>query len=492
MSPLTSRAKHSLFCRFLIVVVCTFSLSQAQFPDVPPGHWSESAVLRMTELGVIMGFPDGKFRGDDTVTRYQLALMLTRLFDSWNTEQLSEVWSELVGVTTRVDTLESDLFTLQQSLDTIQTQLENGLVDTATFQDVEASFTASLRDLEQNVADLALQIPSISDEDLETVLNDLTLQIEDVRAGLLAVEEKQNVAPTSSGGGVDTKNLETNLQTLSTRLDGLEQALTALQNQSEQTQTPAVVADLSLSSGFLGRDWQGTFGVALETSYGRLDALVNESGFEGRAKGYVIPALALQGRLTTSTGLGMVGLETSLGGLDIGLLGGVDEGLAGTLYIVHNGSEATAVIPGLNLFGAASLGEGETASRFMVRLHAAYRFSGDIFYLQPGVAYETNNSLGGYSYLAPELGAGIRFGDSALLALAAQYVFANSSVSGQAQAYNVFQGELELSFDSGAFLIITADGGIPEFTTLPSFETEAPAQQDVQLGATVGYSYRIR
>ncbi|MGL4611281.1 MAG: S-layer homology domain-containing protein [Trueperaceae bacterium] len=491
MSPLTSPAKRLGVRQLLLVVLCSVSLTQAQFPDVPPGHWAESAVLRMTELGVIMGFPDGQFRGDDTVTRYQLALMLTRLFDSWNTEQLSDVWSELVGVSTRVDTLESDLFTLQQSLDNVQAQLENGLVDTASFQEFEASFNTSLRDLEQNVTDLALQIPSISDADLETVLNDLTLQIEDVRTGLLALEEKQTSAPAPNQNTGNVTNLETNLQTLTTRLDGLEQALTDLQNQSEQTKTPAIVGDISLSSGFLGRDWQGSFGVALETSYGNLDTLLTQAGFEGRAKGYIIPAFALQGRLKSNTGLGMVGLETSLGGLDIGLLGGVDEGLAGTLYLVHNGLETAAVIPGLNVFGAASLGEGET-NRFMVRLHAAYRFSGDGFYVQPGIAYETNNMFGSYSYLAPELGAGIRLGDSALLALAAQYVFANSSISGQAQAYNVFQGNLELSFESGAFLVITADGGIPEFTTLPSFETEAPSQQDLKLGARVGYTYRIQ
>jgi S-layer homology domain len=506
--------------RLFPLIVCSLSFSLAQFPDVPAGHWAESAVQRMTELGVITGFPDGQFRGDDNVTRYQIALMLSRMWDSWSTEQLSEIWSNLIGVSSRVDALDEQYETLKQTIDDVQITLEGypdtgsveerllmleaalddangGFVDTETFLDFETNYTDTLRRLEQDVSDLRLQLPSLSDRDLEETLNQLTLQMEVLRTELLFVKDQMNqttdYASNSSVNDLSNKlgTLETQFEPLTTWLGGLEQSLSAIQVQLEQWDKPQVVGDITLATGFVGRTWQGTFGVGLETSFGRLDAIASDGSFEARAKGYVLPLLALQGRIKSQTGLGMVGLEASLGGLDIGLLGGADDGLAGTLYIVHNGDAADAVIPGLNFFGAASLGEKSDGTRFMVRLHAAYRFTGESFYLEPSFAYETGSVSESYSLLAPGLGAGVRLGDSALLAVAAHYVFASSSREGQTQSHNFPQAKLELSFDKGAFVNVTVDGGGPDFTTLPSFDTNSALPQDLRVGASVGYTLRL-
>jgi hypothetical protein len=504
----------------VILPLSLVSISKAQFPDVPAGHWAESAVLRMTELGVITGFPDGQFRGDDNVTRYQIALMLSRMWDSWSTEQLSDIWSDLIGVSSRVDALDVQYETLKTIIDDLQTSLEGkaesagieerllileakledaegGFVDTETFLDFETSYTDTLRRLEQDVSDLRLLLPSLRDRELDDSFDELTLQLETLRAELLALEDKVNqpndYASNSSVNDLSSKlgNLETRFQPLTTRLETLEETLTNLQTQLEQRNTPQLIGDITLVTGFVGRSWQGSFGVGLETSFGRLDAFLSEGGFEARAIGYVLPALALQGRINSQTGLGMVGLEASLGGLDIGLLGGTDDGLAGTLYLVHNGDAVDAVIPRLNFFGAASLGEASEGTRFMVRLHAAYKFIGDSFYLGPSFAYETGSVTEAYSLLAPGLGAGVRLGDSALLAVAAHYVFASSSRNGQTQSHNFPQGKLELSFDSGAFVNVTVDGGGPDFTTLPSFDTNPALAQDLRVGASVGYTLRL-
>lgn len=56
--------------------------AQATFSDIPADHLASDAVQHLKELGVVQGYPDGKFRGNDYVTRYELALVLSRIVDS--------------------------------------------------------------------------------------------------------------------------------------------------------------------------------------------------------------------------------------------------------------------------------------------------------------------------------------------------------------------------------------------------------------------------
>lgn len=62
----------------LVLAVLAATAVQAQFSDVPPGHWAKEAVEALAQKGILQGFPDGTFRGNDPVTRYQMALLLYR------------------------------------------------------------------------------------------------------------------------------------------------------------------------------------------------------------------------------------------------------------------------------------------------------------------------------------------------------------------------------------------------------------------------------
>jgi hypothetical protein len=57
------------------------AFAQSAFPDVPENHWADDAVDRIADLGIVIGFPDGTFRGNDAFTRYQSALVVSRLLD---------------------------------------------------------------------------------------------------------------------------------------------------------------------------------------------------------------------------------------------------------------------------------------------------------------------------------------------------------------------------------------------------------------------------
>lgn len=43
------------------------------FPDVPENHWAYEAVKTMVKSGLVKGYPDGEFKGDHAMTRYEFA-----------------------------------------------------------------------------------------------------------------------------------------------------------------------------------------------------------------------------------------------------------------------------------------------------------------------------------------------------------------------------------------------------------------------------------
>lgn len=52
---------------------------EQKFNDVSPNHWAFSAIERMSEEGIINGYPDGDFKPDKNITRAELAVILDRL-----------------------------------------------------------------------------------------------------------------------------------------------------------------------------------------------------------------------------------------------------------------------------------------------------------------------------------------------------------------------------------------------------------------------------
>jgi len=50
-----------------------------QFKDVEPNHWAYQAMESLRDKGIVIGYPDGYFRGRRTLTRYEFAVALDRL-----------------------------------------------------------------------------------------------------------------------------------------------------------------------------------------------------------------------------------------------------------------------------------------------------------------------------------------------------------------------------------------------------------------------------
>ena len=50
------------------------------FSDVPAGHWAYGSVAKLAAAGIVDGYPDGTFKGDNLMTRYEMAQIVAKAY----------------------------------------------------------------------------------------------------------------------------------------------------------------------------------------------------------------------------------------------------------------------------------------------------------------------------------------------------------------------------------------------------------------------------
>ena len=92
--------------------------TRGEFPDLPKNHWAYEYVQTLADRGLINGYPDGEFKGDRSMTRYEFAAIIYRALqngapvDGHMTRAVSEFAPELEKVKLaeyfRIDTVMAD------------------------------------------------------------------------------------------------------------------------------------------------------------------------------------------------------------------------------------------------------------------------------------------------------------------------------------------------------------------------------------------------
>lgn len=65
------------------------ALSAPLFPDVPENHWAKDAVASLAAKGIVEGYPDGTFKGDRNMSRWEAALVTARLLSKLQESHLT-------------------------------------------------------------------------------------------------------------------------------------------------------------------------------------------------------------------------------------------------------------------------------------------------------------------------------------------------------------------------------------------------------------------
>lgn len=92
-----------------LLILCLLLLSSqnafaAPFSDVKMSHWAYDAIKELSEKGVIQGFPDGSYKGDRTLTRFEISMVIARSLAA--IEQMMESGMGSLITKTDLNTLE--------------------------------------------------------------------------------------------------------------------------------------------------------------------------------------------------------------------------------------------------------------------------------------------------------------------------------------------------------------------------------------------------
>ncbi|OAM92755.1 S-layer homology domain-containing protein [Pelosinus fermentans] len=113
----------SLAAAMVLSVAGTSFAATNPFTDVPAKHWSYDAVTKLANAGIVDGYGDGTFRGDKTISRYEMAQIVAKAMahsDQATAEQKAsidklsvEFAEELEGLNVRVTKLEKNSSTIK-------------------------------------------------------------------------------------------------------------------------------------------------------------------------------------------------------------------------------------------------------------------------------------------------------------------------------------------------------------------------------------------
>ena len=101
--------KKSLVLAMAMALGVTASAYAANpFSDVPAGHWAYDSIAKLAAAGVVDGYPDGAFKGQNLMTRYEMAQIVAKaMAKGANVEALAaEFADELDNLGVRVAALE--------------------------------------------------------------------------------------------------------------------------------------------------------------------------------------------------------------------------------------------------------------------------------------------------------------------------------------------------------------------------------------------------
>ena len=115
----------SLAAAMVLGVAGTSFAATNPFTDVPAKHWSYDAVTKLANAGIVDGSGDGTFKGDKTISRYEMAQIVAKAMahsDKATAEQKAsidklsvEFAEELEGLNVRVTKLEKNSSTIKVS-----------------------------------------------------------------------------------------------------------------------------------------------------------------------------------------------------------------------------------------------------------------------------------------------------------------------------------------------------------------------------------------
>ncbi|AMA75005.1 S-layer protein [Thermus parvatiensis] len=205
-----------------LLTVLSMGFGLAQFSDVPAGHWAKEAVEALAAKGIILGFPDGTFRGNENLTRYQAALLIYRLLQQIEEELKAQ------GKSPTMEALSAeDLEALKNAVQELAAELASLGVRVSALED-SAATKEDIARLEAMIAELKAQPMPEPGMD-QAALKDLADRVEAASiAADTALAQAQQLAERLDALAQDVEGVKGDLAGLRSQVEANADAIQAL------------------------------------------------------------------------------------------------------------------------------------------------------------------------------------------------------------------------------------------------------------------------
>jgi len=157
--------KYALTAVLGIGLVAPAFAQTDNFPDVPENHWAYEALARLKKDGLLVGYPDGLFRGPRPASRYELAVAIHAVYT--NLRNVTD------GLQSQIDALKnnSDIQALKDQIAALQAEVNalKGYGDDIanlkkladTFQNELHALGVDVDQLKKDLSDLARRVTAL-------------------------------------------------------------------------------------------------------------------------------------------------------------------------------------------------------------------------------------------------------------------------------------------------------------------------------------------
>jgi len=138
-------------------------LAQDNFPDVPDNHWAYEALARLKKDGLLVGYPDGLFRGNRPASRYELAVAIHATYVHLKsiTDGLQSELDGLKQPNADIQAIKDAIAQLQSEVDGMKgwgADIDNLKKLADQFQKELASLGVDVEGLKKDLADLSRRV----------------------------------------------------------------------------------------------------------------------------------------------------------------------------------------------------------------------------------------------------------------------------------------------------------------------------------------------
>jgi hypothetical protein len=152
----------------LASVMVVPAMAQDNFPDVPDNHWAFEALAKMKREGILVGYPDGLFRGGRPASRYELAVAINAAYTNLKniTDGLNTQIAELKRMSEGNGGPRQDLQPLREALTALQNEVNTlkGMGDdVANLRKMADTFQRELQQLGVDVEAMKRDLGDLAD-----------------------------------------------------------------------------------------------------------------------------------------------------------------------------------------------------------------------------------------------------------------------------------------------------------------------------------------